>query len=83
MVYSINFKNKVLNPQKIIIIIEKSKGRDLYKHFSTQGTPKEEVINYKTIKGLNTIQIWLLINNNSLKEIIKEYKYIKSKGLYK
>ena len=57
IVYSINFKNKVFNPWKIIIIIEKSEGRDLYKYFSTKGTPKGEVIDYKTVKGLDTTQI--------------------------
>ena len=36
---------------------------------------------YKTVKGLDAAQIWLLIDDNSLKEIIKEYKYMDFIGL--
>ncbi|XTI84840.1 hypothetical protein V2W45_1303966 [Cenococcum geophilum] len=81
MVRSVNFEKNVLNPRKIVITGLKTEGRNPYTHFGTKGAPEGEVIDYKTVKGLDAAQIWLSIDDNSLEEIIEEYKYMDSTGL--
>lgn len=45
-----------------------------FSHFGTREPEDDEAIDYKRIPGLSGVNIWIMLDDDSIKDITNEYK---------